>query len=198
VAVRPVVIYPDARLKQVCEPVLDLAAAAGTHPPADALGVPPLDDDALALARDLVETMASFPGCVGIAAPQVGALVRMVAIDVRGHRKARSCAGLVVLVDPVVTSTAGSVTMREGCLSVPDFTGNVRRVAELTVRARVLRAAIAGPGATAEVADAGILDLPCDAYEARVVLHELDHLDGILFLDRVDSARDIFPRKVYQ
>lgn len=168
-AVREVVIYPDARLKQVCLPV----GGSGV-----------LDDAARGIAQDLLDTMATFPGCVGIAAPQVGELVRMFAIDVTGHKRARSCHGRQVLVDPIVVAREGDVSMREGCLSIPDFTGNVRRAESIVVEARDIEGAP--------------IRLECDAYEARVVLHELDHLDGMLFLDRVQHARDVFPRKKYQ
>jgi peptide deformylase len=190
VAVRSVVRYPDARLKAVCEPLLG-AMSEGE----------PLPARVLALAHDLVDTMATFPGCVGVAAPQLGELHRMAAIDVRGHKKARSCQGLLVLVDPQVVASSGSVVMREGCLSIPDFTGNVRRAEEVRVRARCLSldgGTGPGTGVPARLADAGWLEFDADAYEARVVLHELDHLEGLLFLDRVDSARDVFPRKTYK
>ena len=167
--IREVVRYPDARLKTVCEPVGGDGPLEGAH---------------AELARDLLDTMSSFPGCVGIAAPQVGELVRMCAIDVTGHKRAKSCHGRLVLVDPVVVDRDGSVKMREGCLSIPDFTGNVTRAKRIVVEAR-------NP-------EGERLRLECDAYEARVVLHELDHLDGLLFLDRVASAKDVFPRKQYQ
>lgn len=166
---REIVQYPDARLKAVCAPV----ATAG-----------PLAGAAHDLARDLLDTMDASPGCVGIAAPQLGELVRIVAIDVTGHRRARSCHGRLVLVDPVVVASTGDVTMREGCLSIPDFTANVRRAERVTVEAHGI--------------DGEPLTLECDAFEARVVLHELDHLDGLLFLDRVRKAGDVFPRKHYQ
>ncbi|MCW2959924.1 MAG: Peptide deformylase [Thermoleophilia bacterium] len=167
-AIRDVVMYPDARLKTECDPV-EL----------------PLDDATRAIARDLLDTMDSFPGCVGIAAPQIGALVRIVAIDVSGHKKAVSDHGRRVLVNPVIVSRgAERVKMREGCLSIPDFTGNVTRAESIVVEAVGL--------------DGAPQRLECDAYEARVVLHELDHLDGLLFLDRVQHARDVFPRKRYQ
>jgi peptide deformylase len=169
VTAREVVVYPDARLKTVCEPVGGSGPLQGAH---------------AELARDLLDTMGKFPGCVGIAAPQVGELVRMVAIDVTGHPRAKSCHGRLVLVDPVVVAKAGNVAMREGCLSIPDFTGNVRRPERVTVEARGV--------------DGEQLVLECNAYEARVVLHELDHLDGLLFLDRVRKASDVFPRKRYQ
>lgn len=167
-AVLDIVCWPDERLATACE----------------ALPAGPLDPAMRRLAEDLLETMASFPGCVGIAAPQVGALVRIVAIDVTGHRRAVSCHGRQVLVNPRIVASEGRVRMREGCLSIPDFTGNVHRAERVVVEATGV--------------DGSDLRLECDAYEARVVLHELDHLDGMLFLDRVDSARDVFPRKTYQ
>jgi peptide deformylase len=169
VPVRDVVRYPDPRLKAVCEPVG---------------GDGPLAGEYRQLAVDLLETMDSFRGCVGIAAPQIGSLIRMVAIDVTGHKRAKSCHGKLVLVDPMLIEHDGSVVMREGCLSIPEFTADVRRAEQIVVTARGI--------------DGDELRLTCDAYEARVVLHELDHLDGLLFLDRVQHARDVYPRKRYQ
>ncbi|MCW2973756.1 MAG: N-formylmethionyl-tRNA deformylase [Thermoleophilia bacterium] len=168
-AVRDVVRYPDERLKTECDPVG---------------GSGPLPTAARAVAQDLLDTMATFPGCVGIAAPQVGELTRIVVIDVTGHKRAVSDHGRQVLVDPVVVERTGRVQMREGCLSIPDFTGNVTRAESIVVEARDI--------------DGEPIRLACDAYEARVVLHELDHLDGLLFLDRVAKASDVFPRKKYQ
>lgn len=131
------------------------------------------------IGRDLLDTVDASPRCVGIAAPQIGELVRMAAIDVTGHPKARSCAGRVVLVNPVVVETAGTKVGREGCLSVPDFTADVMRSARVVVEA------------------AGDVLLGADAFEARCLLHEIDHLDGILFLDRVISASAVFRRRDY-
>jgi peptide deformylase len=169
VSVREVVKYPDSRLKEVCAPV-GLTGPAG--------------EDVERIAHDLLETMESFPGCVGIAAPQIGELVRLCAIDVTGHKRAKSCHGRTLLFDPIVTERSGSIQMREGCLSIPDFTGNVTRAESIVVRAQDI--------------NGEFFEMECDAYEARVVLHELDHLDGLLFLDRVQHARDVFPRKRYQ
>ena len=130
--------------------------------------------------------MRSYPGCVGIAAPQVDELVRVVVVDVTGHRRAPDDHhGLLALVNPVVTRCAGAEVAREGCLSIPDFTANVRRATEITV------VALTAEGDDVEVASTG--------FEARCLLHEIDHLDGVLFLDRVDSLTgDVFPRKRYQ
>ena len=135
------------------------------------------------LCDDLVETMRASPACVGLAAPQVGVGLRVFCVDVTGHRKARSCHGTVVLVDPEVVAAGAGVPGREGCMSVPDLTGEVARAGELVVRGRT-------PDGLERV-------LQVDAFEARAFLHELDHLDGLLFLDRVTSGR-LFPRKVYK
>ena len=136
------------------------------------------------VAADLVDTMRSHERCVGVAAPQLGELVRMVVVDVTDHPKARSQNGLLVLVNPRVVRADGTEVAREGCLSIPDLTANVRRATDVTVEA-------SDP-------DGKLLRLEADAFEARCLLHEIDHLDGVLFLDRVDSlATDVFRRKRY-
>src|SRR5205085_6903845 len=115
-AVRPVIALPDARLKQ----------------PSSAFGR--VDDAALALAADLVDTMRASPACVGLAAPQIGVNRRAFVVDVTGHRKARSCHGELVLFDPEVVLHREPVVAREGCLSVPDLTGDVARARVVVVR----------------------------------------------------------------
>jgi len=162
-------------------PVLLLPAAGLTRPSAP---VGAVDDDARALAVDLVDTMRSRPACVGLAAPQIGVGRRAFAIDVTGHRKARSCAGLVVLFDPEVLTADDPETAREGCLSVPDLTGDVARATRVVVRGL-------GPDGRERVVEA-------DAFEARALLHEVDHLDGRVFLDRVESHHGVFRRRVYR
>jgi peptide deformylase len=129
--------------------------------------------------------MRASPACVGLAAPQIGVSARAFCMDVTGHRKARSCSGLVVLLNAVIVAHAGSAVTREGCMSLPDFTGNVRRATDVTVR-----------GTTPEGTEQ---EITADAFEARALQHEIDHLDGLLFLDRVSSlSADLFPRKRYR
>jgi peptide deformylase len=147
--------------------------------------VDPTDAEVIAVAADLVDTMRVSPGCVGLAAPQLGEPMRIFALDVTGHPKARSCAGLVVMCNPVVTASGAPKKGREGCMSVPDFTGDVARPRTLTVRGLV-------PGP-----DPRELVVEADAFEARAFGHELDHLDGLLFLDRVTGAQAVHPRKTY-
>lgn len=160
-AVRPVLRYPNRALKEVSRALSD------GEDPGDA-------------AADLLDTMNAHPGCVGLAAPQIGASVRIVAVDVSGHPKAESSSGLLVLVNPVVVREEGADVAREGCLSIPHLTANVRRATCIEVEARGMRFESRG-------------------FEARCLLHEIDHLDGLLFLDRVDSlSTDVFRRKRYR
>jgi peptide deformylase len=135
------------------------------------------------LARDLVETMRAGPATVGLAAPQIGVEVRVFALDVTGHRKARTSKGLVVLFDPKLVYTEGEETAREGCLSVPELTADVRRATRVRIEG------VSPEGERRE--------LEMEGFEARAAQHELDHLDGLLILDRVDSASSLFPRRVY-
>lgn len=128
--------------------------------------------------------MRSRPACVGLAAPQIGVHLRAFVIDVTGHRKARSCHGEVVLFDPELVEAEHPVIAREGCLSVPDLTGDVARASRVVVRGVT-------PGGDVQTIEA-------DAFEARAVLHEIDHLDGMLFLDRVSSHESVFRRKIYR
>jgi peptide deformylase len=136
------------------------------------------------VVRDLVDTMRANKGCVGLAAPQIDERVRIVVVDVTDHPRATTCSGLVVLADPAIVSAEGSEVAREGCLSIPDLTANVRRATAIKVEGRTLE------GETRRV--------EAEGFEARCLLHEIDHLDGILFLDRVESLKaDVFRRKRY-
>jgi len=143
-----------------------------------------IDHRAVALAADLVDTMRASPACVGLAAPQIGVGLRAFVVDVTGHRKVTSCHGTVVLFDPEIVAAAEPEVAREGCMSVPDLTGDVARATRLT---------IAGTGL-----DGTRIELVVEGFEARAFQHELDHLDGVLFVDRVAGPHAIFPRKVYR
>jgi peptide deformylase len=146
--------------------------------------VDPTDPAMVELAADLVATMRVSPGCVGLAAPQVGVATQMFALDVTGHPKTGTCHGALVLCNATVVEASRKEQAREGCMSVPDLTGDVKRATRLTV-AGVL------PGTTE------LLELSTDAFEARAIQHEIDHCAGLLFLDRVAGAHAVFPRKVY-
>jgi peptide deformylase len=105
-------------------------------------------------------------------------------VDVTEHPKARSKHGLIVLVNAVVMDASRNEKAREGCMSVPDLTGDVKRASRVTVRGQ-----LPGTGETVEIS--------ADAFEARALQHEIDHCTGLLFLDRVAGAHAIHTRKVY-
>ncbi len=158
--------YPDERLKQMCEPVESF------------------DDELRTFVAELEETMRAGPGGVGIAAPQVGRFQRIAIVDISSKPKMPSN-GRLVLINPEITEWEGMAMGREGCMSVPDFTGNVIRAEKISFTA------VDEFGEQHEYSS--------EAYEARAVQHEVDHLDGLLFLDRLVSRRtDLFKRKVYK
>ena len=165
-AVRPVLTYPDERLKRVAAPVEVFDAALR------------------AAIADLEETLRAGPAAVGIAAPQIGWTQRVVIVDASAKPQWRNH-GRLVLINPEILAHGTPVTGREGCLSVPDYTGNVMRAQALTLEARDEH------GRTRRY--------EMEGFEARVAQHEIDHLDGLLFIDRVVSRRnDLFRRKVYR
>lgn len=150
-----------------------------------ALEVDPFDPAIVAFSRALTATMRASPACVGLAATQVGERLHVFCMDVTGHRKARSCAGLVVLTNARIISRSEEIMMREGCMSVPHLTGNVMRAAEVTVEGY-------------EPGTGHLVRVSADGMEARCLQHELDHLDGFVFVNRVrDPKKDLFARKSY-
>ncbi len=166
-AILEILTIPDERLKQVSAPVEDFGA--------------PLQG----FLADLEETRLNGPAAVGIAAPQVAHFQRICIVDCSVTRKPVPNHGRLVLINPEIIEWDGYEAGREGCLSVPDYTGNVIRATKIRLKAQQ------PSGEEREYAMEG--------FEARAVQHELDHLDGLLFTDRVVSRRtDLFRRKVYQ
>ncbi len=165
-----IIKYPDKRLKQVSAPV------------------DRFDFKLQGFVTELEKTMRIGPGGVGIAAPQVGCFQRIVIVDVSDMRKLpahSSNNGCMILINPEIIEWDGMAMGREGCMSVPDFTGNVIRAEKIAFTAFDVQ------GTQHEFNSKG--------YEARAVQHEVDHLDGMLFLDRLVSRRtDLFKRKVYK
>ncbi len=157
---------PDPRLKQASEPVTNF-------------------NDALrAFIDDLEDTRRAGPAAVGIAAPQVGVFRRIVILDCSQTRKPVFNHGYLVLVNPEITHWEGYEPGREGCLSVPDYTGNVIRATRIHL--------------VAHDPYGERLEFDMEGFEARAAQHEIDHLDGLLFIDRVISRRtDLFRRRVY-
>ncbi|SDT57687.1 peptide deformylase [Jiangella sp. DSM 45060] len=146
--------------------------------------VDPSSPEVVQLAADLVATMRVSPGCVGLAACQVGVAAHLFAVDVSQHPKTRTTHGTFVLCNAEVVEATRKEKGREGCMSVPDLTGDVKRATRLTVRGLL-------PGSGEE------LTVETDAFEARALQHEIDHCAGFLFLDRVAGAHAVFPRQTY-
>jgi peptide deformylase len=146
--------------------------------------VDPTDPVIIALAADLVATMRVSPGCVGLAAPQVGVGAQVFSVDVTQHPKTVTTHGTFVLCNAKVIEASRWRPGREGCMSVPDLTGDVKRAGRVVVEAVL-------PGTGEPVT------LTTDAFEARALQHEIDHCVGKLFLDRVAGAHVIYQRRVY-
>jgi peptide deformylase len=168
-AVLPIRVFPDPALKEKSAPVEGVTVEVSSF------------------IDDLVETMRNSPGGVGIAAPQVGMLRRIVVVDVSSHRRGsqEQNHGLLVLVNPEILAMGGKQVVREGCMSIPDYTANVQRAQWVLVDA------LGRDGGRKIVESIG--------FEAVAIQHEMDHLDGVLFLDRVVSVKtDLFRRKKYR
>ena len=142
-----------------------------------ALPVERVDNALQSLIDDMIETMYAAPG-VGLAAPQVGVSKRLIVIDV-STREEKS--PLVVLVNPQIIEADGFVEFEEGCLSVPEY------IAVITRAERTVVKGLDRKGAPVEIEGTGLL--------ARALQHEIDHLDGILFIDRMSSIKREFFKK---
>ncbi|HVZ80503.1 MAG TPA: peptide deformylase [bacterium] len=162
-AVRPVLTYPHPALKE------------------KAPDVPPTDPRVAQALADLTDTLLAHPGCVGLAATQIGHAVRCLVVDVSRSNRGHESQGLLKLVDPKVLEATQWKAGREGCLSFPDLLANVKRAQKLTLEAWNEK------GEKVQVRSQG--------FEAVALQHEMDHLDGILFLDRIRSSKDLFERR---
>jgi len=141
-----------------------------------------IDDAVNRLIDDMVETMHAASG-VGLAANQVGISLQLAVIDIGEHGGEGTKHPLVVLINPEIVSMEGSVVAEEGCLSVPDFSETVKRAARVKVRAKDRT------GKPFEMEAEGLM--------AKALQHEIDHLNGILFIDRLSPIKkSIFKRKL--
>ncbi len=159
-AILRILKYPEPELQKVAAPVKNVTAKT------------------VKLIDDLLDTMYAAPG-VGLAAPQVGASVRVVVMDVDHENPHKQ---VYKLINPVLTQAEGEIIWEEGCLSVVDFTAEVRRAARVEVIAM----------------DENEKELKIDAEGllAVAIQHEIDHLDGKLFIDRISRLkRDLYTRR---
>jgi len=133
------------------------------------------------LIEDMVATMHAAPG-VGLAANQVGVSIQLAVIDVSSREEGEKRHPLLVIINPEIIFQEGSIIEEEGCLSIPDYSEKVKRAARVKVRAQDRT------GKSFEVEADGLL--------AKALQHEIDHLNGILFVDRLSSLKkSIFKRK---
>ncbi|GFO67457.1 peptide deformylase [Geomonas limicola] len=167
-AVQRILLYPNPILKRMSRTVERI------------------DAEILQLVEDLVDTMEAGPGSVGVAAPQVGVCLRVCVVDVSNNRHGKdNNHGRLLMINPEIVERSGLAVMREGCMSVPDYTGDVERATEITVR-------FSEPDGTQR-------EFLASGFEAVAIQHEMDHLDGLLFLDRISSLKTgLFRRKSYK
>ncbi|MDR0311367.1 MAG: peptide deformylase [Acidobacteriota bacterium] len=130
------------------------------------------DEDLEKLAADMFETMYAAPG-IGLAAPQVGVNIRLIVIDIRDGDE--SAGRKLILCNPRITASEGTQEGDEGCLSVPDFMEHVKRPMKVAIEAQNIK------GEPFELTGEGML--------ARAICHEIDHLDGVMFVDRVSPLK---------
>lgn len=160
-SIRPILHYPDERVRKVAEPVERIT------------------EDLLALLDDMIETMYDAPG-VGLAAPQIGVSKRVAVIDISSGKEPGA---LIVMINPEIISADYEETAEEGCLSVPDFSETVTRARKLEVRFMNRN------GEEVTLSAEGLL--------ARAVQHEVDHLNGTLFIDHLPAVKkDVIKRKI--
>lgn len=158
--IRPILTFPDPVLKKKSAPVTIIT------------------DEIRQLAKDMAETMYDAPG-VGLAAPQIGVLQRLIVIDVAAKDEPSQ---LIVAINPQIVHGEGEVYEEEGCLSVPDFSANVKRHEKVAVKGLSL--------------DGQERIWHADGLLAIAFQHEIDHLDGTLFVDRLSPLkRELFLKK---
>ena len=155
--------FPDPILRRISDPVKRM------------------DRSIYTFVDQLIKIMKRQPGGIGIAAPQVGIAKQIAIVDVSPKI---SGAKLLVLINPVIVALKEEGIFREGCMSLPDFTANVKRAGIIKLEWRDINFK------KQELTTSGI--------EARCIQHEVDHLNGLLFVDRVTSLKsDVFRRKRY-
>lgn len=161
-AVLKILNYPDPILKRESEPVREVTG------------------DIRRLIDDMAETMYAAPG-VGLAAPQIGRSVRIIVIDINIREEGKR--DLISLINPEIIEHSGEIVWEEGCLSIPDYTADVRRSERVAVKG------LDRDGRENIVVGEGLLSV--------ALQHEIDHINGILFIDRLGPIkRDLIKRRL--
>lgn len=157
-----IVTYPDKLLKKKSQEIENV------------------NSDILSIIEKLILTLDSFNHCVGIAAVQIGYLVRAIAVDI-SKTKNKNHGRLIMLNPTIITSSTDNALTKEGCLSVPEYLAYVLRPKKTAVKYLDIN----GKECIIEA----------KRFEAVVIQHEIDHLDGVLFIDKVASSKDILKRQ---
>lgn len=161
-ALLKIIRYPDPVLKKKAEPVREITW------------------EIKRLVDDMAETMYAAPG-VGLAAPQIGRSIRVIVIDVNPKEEEKR--DLITLINPEIIEHSGDIAWEEGCLSIPDYSSDVKRAERVVVKGLDIN------GNERVVVGEGLLSV--------VLQHEIDHLDGILFIDRLGPIkRDLIKRRL--
>lgn len=171
-----ILTYPDPTLRKKCEPVEEI------------------DDDLLELLDNMADTMYEAPG-VGLAAPQVGITKRVIVADIKPRERISDSpedeeillppdrSELIELINPEIVFSEGEAIGEEGCLSIPGFISDVKRKYEVVVEGYDR--------------DGEPIQIECEDLLARVLQHEIDHIDGILFIDRLSRLkRELLKKKI--
>ena len=171
-----ILTYPDPMLRKKCDPVEEI------------------DDDLIQLLDDMADTMYEAPG-VGLAASQVGITKRVIVADIKPRERAEESteeqeillpldrSELIELINPEIVFSDGEITGEEGCLSIPGFVSDVKRKYQVVVQGYDR--------------DGEPIEIECEDLLARVFQHEIDHLDGILFIDRLGRLkRELLKKKI--
>lgn len=160
-AIKEIKKYGDICLRQHCLPIGDFT--------------PSVEE----LAKNMLQTMYAARG-IGLAAPQVGILKRIIVLDVESAIEGEGKFHPIILINPEITDGSGHALAEEGCLSIPGIREEVKRIDKIVVRARNLK------GESVKLEPYGLL--------SRVIQHEIDHLNGVLFIDRLDFFKRLFLR----
>lgn len=152
--------YPHPILREVCEPVTTW------------------DSGLQKLIDNMTETMYAAPGAVGLAANQIGETARLIILDVTSKTTREA---YKVLINPTIVEASRNKTMREGCLSFPEYLANIKRATKVTF--------------TAFDRDGQLQTYTVQGLEAIAIQHEIDHLDGVLMIDRINSLKTDWIRR---
>jgi peptide deformylase len=159
--IREILRYPDPRLKHGGQAVANI------------------NGDLVQMVDDMVVTMYDAPG-IGLAAVQIGVPQRIIVVDINHEEPGKE---LLKLINPVITAREGEIIWEEGCLSVVDYTADVKRSAKVEVKAWT--------------PDQKEISLQAEELLAVALQHEIDHLDGKLFIDRISRLKkELYTRKV--